>query len=463
LKIARSNRLIIAAYLIAVIGVAVVGCTSREEPSEVLVTCGNHSCGELIMVTTDTASDGFKYLDPQLSPAEDWIVFTADWSAIPSTDDPPDPVPENRQIAFIPVRENTEPVASIETLGANLMRLATVDVEFAGQTQAWSALDVQKGWPTWQDAGTVIFSQFLPRGNRLCRADVTPLLADSVAIDVLVPWEVLYYEPEDASISGGYFQHEMPALSPDGEWLAYTRTRCQDPHDPHTCDQIAIWVMQMSTLGSAQPVTFPVTSGAGLVIDPAWSGDSSRLVFAATPDLVDDPAGFGEEIFTAVFDTTGLAANGGVTLDNELQRVTHTVNSPGDPLEDTVRNYAPVFSSDAGSILFVSTRRAPSVTLRERNIWQVPTDGSLEPQIYFFTRYDDVDPFLDPYSGRILLSSAMGFPTEMLDRIQADTMERLAAEDSTLTDVEIQTLALIQRMELEFFAGVMSHLFIFRP
>ena len=460
---ALGKRLFPAVYLLALVALAAVGCTSREEPSEVLVTCGNHTCGELIMVTTDTSSDGFKYLDPQLSPAGDWIVFTADWGAIPSTDTPPDPVPENRQIVVIPMQENTEPVRSIEQLGANLMRLATVDVDFAGQTQSWAALDQQKGYPIWQDASWVIFSQFLPRGNRLCRADVSPFLADNVPNDLLIPWEVLYYEPEDDSVSGGFFQHEMPALSPDGEWLAYTRTRCQDPHDPNTCDQIAIWMMQMSTLGGAYPVTFQVISGAGLVIDPSWSADSGWLVFAATPDLVGDPSGFGEEIFTVAFDTTGLAATGGVTVDNELHRVTHTPSSPGDPLEDTVRNYGPVFSADMSDILFISTRRAPSITLRERNLWEVPTDGSLEPQIYFFTRYDDVDPFFDAGRGRTLLSSAMGFPTELLDQIGAARAETLANQDPPLSELEIQIMVAVERMELEFFAGVMSHLFFFRP
>jgi len=463
LNIALSKRPFTAVYLLALVALAVVGCTSREDPSEVLITCGNHSCGELIMVTTDTSSEGFKYLDPQLSPAGDWIVFTADWSAIPSTDFPHDPVPENRQILVMPAQENTEPVRSVEQLGANLMRLMTADVEIGGQTQAWPALDYQKGWPIWQDASTVIFSLFLSRGSRLCRADVSPFLADNVPIDLLVPWEVVYYEPEDASISGGFFQHDMPALSPDGEWLTYTRSRCQDPQDPNTCSQISIWTIQMSTVGTANPVTFQVISEAGLVIDPSWSADGRRLVFAATPDLVGDPSGFGEEIFTCAFDTTGLAATGGVTIDNDLYRVTHTPPSPGDPLGDTLRNYGPVFTADMSHILFVSTRRAPSVTLRERNLWIAPTDGSLEPQIYFFTRNDDVDPNFDDGSGRVLLSSAMGFPTEMLDQIGAARAETLANQDPPLSEIEIQVIVALERMELEFFTGVMSHLFFFRP
>ena len=152
-----------------------------------------------------------------------------------------------------------------------------------------------------------------------------------------------------------------------------------------------------------------------------------------------------------------------MTLDNDLHRVTHTPESPGDPLEDTLRNYGPVFTADLSSILFVSTRRAPTVTLRERNLWIVPTDGSLEPHIYFFTRDDDVDPNFDAGSGRLLLSSAMGFPTEMLDQIGEARAETLANQEPPLSEIEIQVIVALERMELEFFAGVMSHLFFFRP
>ncbi len=46
----------------------VVGCSTREDPNETLVLQGNHSPGTLVMVTTDTSSNGYHYLEPSLSP-----------------------------------------------------------------------------------------------------------------------------------------------------------------------------------------------------------------------------------------------------------------------------------------------------------------------------------------------------------------------------------------------------------
>jgi len=47
--------------------------------------------------------------------------------------------------------------------------------------------------------------------------------------------------------------------------------------------------------------------------------------------------------------------------------------------------------------------------LHDRNVWRVTTDGSRDPEIYFFSRYDDLDPvMLD--DGNLLMSSMVGFP-----------------------------------------------------
>ena len=57
--------------------------------------------------------------------------------------------------------------------------------------------------------------------------------------------------------------------------------------------------------------------------------------------------------------------------------------------------------------------------------------------------------------------SAVGFPTEMLDRIEAETRERLAEENPTWDMTQIEQAAAGQREELEYFEGVMTHLFIY--
>ena len=116
------------------------------------------------------------------------------------------------------------------------------------------------------------------------------------------------------------------------------------------------------------------------------------------------------------------------------------------------------------TVYFVSTRRAPTTTLHDRNIWTIPADGRLEPQIFYFTREDDVDPFVMP-DGRILLSSALGFPTEMLDRLEEEAYQKWVVindeQNLGLTEVEMRTLAANEIQNLTFFTGVMSHIYTF--
>ena len=451
-------RFLPATYLALFTVVLLAGCTIKEDPAESLPLCGNHSCGNLIMINTDTSSSGWQYLEPELSPDGALIVTTADWGVIPSSERPPDPAPESRQIITVPVQEGFYPVTDIRDIGAELMRLNVQTVFFGSSPQGTniSGLDNQKGGPTWAHEDTIICWMLLPRGNRLIKVGGMSNLGTTQ-----IPWEVLYYEPQDNQDAGGTWQHLSPAISLDREWLAFSRAGCIDPHEPLECTQQQIWVLQMSTAGTANPVAFPVTSEAAIVDMPNWSPDGSRIIFSASPDLVGDNGVYGEEIFTVDFDTTGLAAIGAVDLNNNLDRLTHTDPDPGNPLAPTLRNYAPVYSQDMSEIYFVSTRRAPSITLHDRNLWRVVADGSLQPSILFFTRDDDVDPYIQVGHNTLLLSSAMGFPTEMLDRLEQDAAERIARDNPDMTSVEVESAAAAERAELEFFAGVMSHLFLF--
>jgi hypothetical protein len=115
-------------------------------------------------------------------------------------------------------------------------------------------------------------------------------------------------------------------------------------------------------------------------------------------------------------------------------------------------------------VFFVSTRRAPTTTLHDRNIWTIPSDGRLEPSIYYFTRDDDVDPFVMP-DGRLMFSSALGFPTEMLTRLEEEAYQKWVVRnnelDLGLTEVDMRTLAANEIQNLTFFQGVMSHIYTF--
>ena len=71
----RTRYLLVAWLLILALALS-LGCTTKRDPAETRELCGNHSCGDLVMVTVDTSSDGFQYLDPAISPDGMRIAFT---------------------------------------------------------------------------------------------------------------------------------------------------------------------------------------------------------------------------------------------------------------------------------------------------------------------------------------------------------------------------------------------------
>jgi hypothetical protein len=207
-------------------------------------------------------------------------------------------------------------------------------------------------------------------------------------------------------------------------------------------------------------VFFPVTTEASECGGPCWSPDGTHLAFHASLDLVGQAGVPGTEIFTIEFDTTA-AQTGSVELNSKLRRLTFSESSEGDPISG-VKNINPVYSADGGTIYFVSTRRAPTITLRDRSIWQVPYDGRLDPEIYFFSREDDVDPNFGPANpSEMVFSSTMGFPTEMLDRLEQEAAVRIREEYPDLSDSAVREAAAAERLELEYFARVMSHIYLF--
>jgi hypothetical protein len=456
------SHVLVSVHLMLVAGLLVAGCSTKEDPNEVLDLCGNHSCGSLTMVTTDTSSDGFQYLEPVLTDDGSTIYFTADYAALTPTDRPIDPMPKNRQIMFMPVREGVQPVRRLAQCGADVMRYMTLNY-FAGGQKSAELEFLQKGSPKVIDEQTLLIWVGLDRGARLVKLDLNTGIIQARP-------ETLYMEPEDYSGTGGFWQHRDPAVSPDRKWVAFSRFGYQERLDSlSTYTGQSIWVVSLER-GAAvpRPRAFPITTEASLAGQPAWSPDGRWLAFQGDLSFGGEMGGrSGTEIYTISFDTTGLAANRGVPLNRDLRRVTYTTIDFGNPLRG-IQNTKPVFTADGSEIVFVSTRRAPSITLHDRNIWRVPADGRLEPQILFFSRVDDVDPHIPRGShGTLLLSSAMGFPTEMLSRIEEEIFQQLMAEvdeDSVAvyTEPEARVKAQLKRRDLEFFERVMSHLFIFR-
>jgi Tol biopolymer transport system component len=466
------HRCLPMAYLALLAALVLIGCTSKEDPSETLLTCGNHSCGELVMVTTDTSSDGYHYLNPRLSPDGTTIAFTCDWWALPSDPryDGDDYFVNYRQVGLIPVQEGVEPKQNLAELGAELVFVRDFSIPISGTSDyQQGAANFDKAAPLWLDDANIVFPMRVRVGFRLFRANITtPSQTD------VVP---MYMEPTDARPSPVLWQHLEPTLSPDGRWLAFTRSGCAIPDSFETCTGLSIWVMDMATAATNSgydAVAFPVTNEYSRVEAPSWSPDSDRLVFSGGLDVAGQQ-GAGTELFTVDFDTTGRVA-GTMILDRNLRRLTSTAMAAGDPISG-ILNGSPCYSADASMIYFVSTRRAPSITLHDRNIWRLPADGSLDPEMYYFTRSDEADPSINP-DGSMLFSSALGFPTEMLDRLEAEAYQRIVEQDiydeehdlddgvedyTPKTELQMQSEAADERRLLSFFEGVMSHLYFYRP
>src|SRR5439155_21939806 len=77
-------------------------------------------------------------------------------------------------------------------------------------------------------------------------------------------------DPSDTAPLG-----QDPALSPDGRWLAVTRS-AQGNRD--------LWLIEL-TRGVASRLTF----GSGSDSDPVWSPDGNRIVFRSNSDLHEVP------------------------------------------------------------------------------------------------------------------------------------------------------------------------------
>lgn len=469
-----SKRALVVSYIVLMAVALAVGCSTKEDPSETLDLCGNHSCGKLAMVTIDTAKDGFQYLEPAISPDQTVIAFSADWGAIPSV--PPetiDPLPQTRQILLIPVDPAVwrpagllrNPVVSLTSLGASLVRCNDFRNRIGGQERLTTdAHRFNKGHPTWVKRPGSVASDSLVFWINVSGRDrlVVAGIQDPSRVDP----RILYYEPEDLLESGWFYYHHDPELSGDGRWLVFTRFGCDRPNaEGRECTLQSIWVLDMWTTDN--PITaraFPVTSGASGVMTPTWSPDGRQICFSARTDLVGDASGRIWELFTINFDPES-AALADPELDRDLNRITYTSVADGDP-NTGLHNYAPVYDRTGTEVYFVSSRRAPASATRDRSIWSVIANGTLEPEILFFSRRDDVDPDVAA-DGTVVLSSGVGFPTEMLDARQAVVLDSLYTLNETAehprTEFEIRRLAEDDRTKLEAYgSGVMSHLYLLR-
>ncbi len=451
------RQLVVTGIVIALL--AVVGCTVRPQESETLNLCGNHTCGDLYMVTADTSSSGFQYHSPDLSPDGTKVAFSLDWTALVPSGILPEVPPLIRQLAVITLEERFGAQPSLGSEGAALVDLNDYFFQYADtQERMHPNEDWQKGAPCWLDDDWLLFWMETSRGARLFRAYLGPSHSPGDPSDA----EMVLREPDDDLLLDWlYWEHLNPSVSPDGRWVAFSRYGHADADSLHLATQQSIWVCAVPEPGELSEVAFAVTEEASTCDWPSWSPDGSRLVFGASLDL-DEGAYDGyytQEIFTIDFDSTGYAANGVVDLNNNLERLTYSPPAEGGNF--VVRNQEPSFSADGTIVAFVSDRRVPTITLTERNIWYIPSDGSLDPQILFFTREDDYAPQFTGGPGQeLILTSSFGFPTYILDEIWQIHYDEIAAENPDMNDLQVQAKADELREELAFFEGVMNHIYV---
>jgi Tol biopolymer transport system component len=457
LKRHLEHRTLLLASL-AIVLLVIAGCTTRPQQSEELIMEGNHTAGDLYMVTADTASSGYKYRDPDLSPDGTKVAFTLDWPALPPAGTLPDVAPLIRQMAIIDLETRYGAQLSLENQGAALIDLNDLFFRHGiSQERMRPNVDWQKGNPRWLDDDNIMFWMQTSRGARLFRAPIEPGFQNGDATDA----RLMFREPDDdLELNWKFWEHLSPRVSPDGRWVAFSRYGHTDADSLHQSTGQAIWVCAVPAFGTLTQIAFPVTSEASVCDGPAWSPDGRELVFYASLDLAGGYDGYyTQEIFTVDFDTTGYAANGEVALDNNLTRLTYSPPPEGSSF--VIRNQEPAYSADGTIIAFVSDRRVPTITLTERNIWYIPADGSLEPRIAFFTRSDDMSPHFTGGPGReMLLTSGVGFPTEILDQIWQDTYDAVETANPTWNPLQIQAQADAVREELAFFEDVMSHIYL---
>ena len=145
-------------------------------------------------------------------------------------------------------------------------------------------------------------------------------------------WRVFDNGSTETQLTGGAWDDEQPAVSPDGSYILYRRD---------TGGAGDIWVMNANGTNQTQLTVNAADDGK-----PAWSADGSKIVWATNRDG-------NYEVYSADFDSGAFT-------------ISALTNLTGNAANDVM----PAWASDNSRILFASDRGGNT------DVWDMGTDGS---------------------------------------------------------------------------------------
>jgi Tol biopolymer transport system component len=370
------HRLGLAA--LASLAALAAGCDITPEQEE-----GFQLTGSLSQATIDTTTTD--HVRPALSPDGTRIMFITDAFA----------AGKNQAAANDYVLVDVPPPGSIPPLVDNVgLNPGWIRVNLGlfpnDSGILFNPFESIKGEVSWNPNGTGVAAVVHnDDGNeRLYTFDLLP--PDSNTNQIPVANATLVDDVDFGSIGNRTSYHYLtPAVSPNGEWVAYARYYFRAGDEtagvPVDAEYMAIYAYNLNT-----GRTVRVTNGSTLEQDPTWSPDGSQIIFTAqigevgTRDLM--RVTFNPDQDAEIREWVSWEDGGQKApfTDGRIQLTTTA---------GTADWKLPVGSFDAawmrdGRVVFTSTRRSPGVSERVRNIWVMNSDGS-DQRLAYFTRWDD--------------------------------------------------------------------------
>jgi Tol biopolymer transport system component len=379
-------QLLVVVTLAATLAFAGGGC-SEDDAEE----CFERS-GEFLPVTTDTTTSD--HLEASMSPDGTRILFSTDFWRVYEDDKQ-----SFRDLAIIdaplPGEFRTPAIRLFDVGNCKRLRLRDLQNDDGSRFNPDDPNVLSnRGQPTWHPDGQR-FACFVNNTENRPRIYVGRLLFDQVTQQDMQTAEMALIDDvglgED--LQNNQYFYGAPAFSPDGQWIAYARYFFK-PGDPDNDipDRIENTAIYAHNLGDGR--TVKVSQGATLETDPSWSPDGGTIAFASTRDG-----------FAGTLDVYTIPFNPDVADPGPSDGALRLTNSSGGADDKViVGSFDPTFLS-TGSIVYVSTQRAPCTSLRDRNLWIMDAAGGGQ-RVAFFSRFDDHYPAPQPLAGNSMVFSS---------------------------------------------------------